>query len=564
MRARALWPQMVVATTLVIVAPALVVLLLYSAGVVTSFWAGVALAGAFGVAASAAGTAYWRRHASADVLFSDLLLWGWLRRLRMERRLVRADELLREVSTADPRREGAVLRELGAALDAEDPYLDGHSRRVARYATMIARRMDLTDEQVARAQAAASIHDIGKLQLPAEVLRKPGRLTHAEFELQKRHTTEGAAMVEPLGDPRLVAAVRGHHERWDGSGYPDGLAGERIPLEARIIGVADTFDAITSVRPYRPPARHKQALEVIAGEAGQQLDPTAARAFLSCYTDRRGVTLGVLGAWTALAPRAREFATSTGAAISAALVTLVAAASMGLGLAEDKVVSAAAQVSAPAPPGTMPAPTRPTPAPGRSGASDHGSSETPSATGAPMGPEPEPALPLLADESSAEDPPPPPAPRSEQTPASPPGPTARAPEPTGPPTPTRTPEPGVTPAPEPTPTPMPAPAPVQTSTPTPAPAPTATAPPAPASEPAPAPAPEPEPTPTPEPEPTPTPTPEPTPTPTPEPTPTPTPEPTPTPTPEPSHSEDECKNGGWIDLGYPNQGQCVAEARRPD
>jgi HD-GYP domain-containing protein (c-di-GMP phosphodiesterase class II) len=257
MRARVRWPQMVAATALVTIAPAVVVWLLSAAGIVTSFWAGVALAAALALAASVAGTSYWRRHASGDVLFSDLLLWGWLRRRRLERRLVRADELLRQAGTAHPEREAAVLSQLGAALDARDPYLDGHSRRVTRYATMIARRIDIRDEQLATVHTAAAIHDIGKLRVPDEVLHKPGRLTEAEFELAKRHTSEGEAMLACLGDPQLAAAVRGHHERWDVTGYPDGLAGERIPLEARIISVADTFDAITSPRPYRPAARRR-------------------------------------------------------------------------------------------------------------------------------------------------------------------------------------------------------------------------------------------------------------------------------------------------------------------
>src|SRR4051812_6314357 len=370
MRARAHWPQMIVATTVVTVAPALVVWILSATGPVTSLWAGVALAAAFAIAASAAGSAYWRRHASGDVLFSDLLVWGWWRRRRMERRLVGADELLREAGSADREREAAVLRELGAALDARDPYLDGHSRRVARFATMIARRMELGDEHVERVQVAASVHDIGKLRVPTEVLRKPGRLTDAEFEVTKRHTSEGASMVECLGDPQLVAAVRGHHERWDGGGYPDGLADERIPLEARIIAVADTFDAITSPRPYRPAARHQHALEVIAAEAGKQLDPAVVRAFISCYSDRRGIALWAIGAWTALAPRARELAASAAVAVAAASVAVaVAGASAGLGLTDeltsDPAGGAAAHGDAQAAAHRTPTPTpaRPKPAP---------------------------------------------------------------------------------------------------------------------------------------------------------------------------------------------------------
>ena len=173
---------MAVATVVVMVFPALVVGVLSALGVLTSLWAGVLLAIALSLALSSAGSAFWRRHASGDVLFSDLLLWGWLRRRRTERRLGRADELLREAGDADSARTTELLRELGAALDAQDPYLDGHSRRVARYVTMIAQRMNLPVEQVERAKAAATIHDIGKLRIPAEVVNKPGPFTDAEFE----------------------------------------------------------------------------------------------------------------------------------------------------------------------------------------------------------------------------------------------------------------------------------------------------------------------------------------------------------------------------------------------
>src|SRR3954470_16044526 len=331
-RSHAPWPQMVAATVLVMVVPALVVGALSALGILTTVWAGALLAVALSLALSSAGSAYWRRHASGDVLFSDLLLWGWLRRRRTVGRLARSDELLRQAGEADSARKVELLHELGAALDAQDPYLDGHSRRVARYVTMIARRMDLPEEQVERAKAAATIHDVGKLRVPEEVVHKPGRLTEAEFELMKQHAAAGGVMVECLGDPGLAAAVRGHHERWDGSGYPDGLAWERIPVEARIISVADTFDAITSARPYRAATPHDKALKVIAAEAGRQLDPEAARAFISCYSDRRGAAL-----WAGLAsiPRQRAGSLSTSpaeltgavsAALTAPLVVVAAAA----------------------------------------------------------------------------------------------------------------------------------------------------------------------------------------------------------------------------------------------
>ncbi len=294
---------MVVATAAVMVLPAVIVGALGALGVISSVWIGVALSALLALAATSLGSAYWRRRTTGDALFSDLLLWGWLRRGRMERRLGRADDLLDEAGTADPERKGEILRDLGVALDAQDPYLDGHSRRVARYAAMTAHRLELPDEQAHRVRTAAMIHDIGKLRIPEAIVNKPGRLTDDEFELMKEHAAEGGKMVESLGDAALAAAVRSHHERWDGSGYPDGLSGEQIPLAARIISVVDTFDALASARSYRAATPHAKVLRIIEQEAGRQLDPDAARAFISCYSDRRGAAM-----WAAIASLPRRVA----------------------------------------------------------------------------------------------------------------------------------------------------------------------------------------------------------------------------------------------------------------
>jgi hypothetical protein len=161
---------------------------------------------------------------------------------------------------------------------------------------MVARQMRLSDEEVRRIRAAAAVHDVGKLRVPAAVLTKPGRLTDDEFELIKHHATEGAALVAGLGDEELTAIVRHHHERFDGYGYPSGLAGADIPLGARIVAVADTFDAITSIRPYRPADSHKRALDHLAAVAGTQLDPAVVRAFVRYYSGRKVSTL-----WAGLA-----------------------------------------------------------------------------------------------------------------------------------------------------------------------------------------------------------------------------------------------------------------------
>ncbi|MGH2969681.1 MAG: HD-GYP domain-containing protein, partial [Solirubrobacteraceae bacterium] len=279
---------MLLATFAVAVVPTLVVSAIQLTGRlngVTSFVVAMCLA----LAAGLAGSALWsRRPGSRDVVFADLMLWGWIRRLRTERRLADATQLL-GLAGPDSRSDRRVelLEQLATALEARDPYTHGHSRRVARHAHMIARQMGLSGAQVATIRSAAALHDVGKVETPRAVLNKPGRLTDEEFATIKRHPVDGAEMVAVLGDPELAAIVRHHHERLDGRGYPDGLAGEQIPLGARIIAVADTFDAITSSRPYRRALAHKKAIDTLKREAGAQLDAAVVSAFLSYYSGRR-------------------------------------------------------------------------------------------------------------------------------------------------------------------------------------------------------------------------------------------------------------------------------------
>ena len=235
--------------------------------------------------------ALWTRDdQSSDLVFGDLLLWGWLRRALAERRL---DAATRELATppGTDRDRAALLRRLSTLLEARDPYTHGHSRRVARHAERIAKEIGLPSGQISKIRAAALVHDIGKINVPRSVLTKPDKLTDAEFALVTRHAADGAAMVAELGDPELAAIVRHHHERMDGRGYPDGLAGGDIPLGERVIAVADAFDAITSTRAYRKPRSHSRALEIMQREAGTQLDAAAVAAFTTYYSARRSVGL---------------------------------------------------------------------------------------------------------------------------------------------------------------------------------------------------------------------------------------------------------------------------------
>jgi len=236
------------------------------------------------------GAALWQRHrGSRDIVFDDLLPWGFARRLLNERRVIKnAERLARGLTRED--QLNALMR-LAKALEAGDPYTHGHSNRVARHAYMIARSMKLSRSDRELIRLAGALHDVGKLRTPREVLTKPTRLTDEEFEIIKRHPRDGAEMVAALDDDELTAMVRHHHERKDGSGYPNKLSGAAIPVGARIISVADTFDAITSKRPYRPSRKHKEAIDILVKEAGTRLDAGVVKAFIAYYTGRRGIRL---------------------------------------------------------------------------------------------------------------------------------------------------------------------------------------------------------------------------------------------------------------------------------
>ncbi|MFT3864562.1 MAG: HD-GYP domain-containing protein [Solirubrobacterales bacterium] len=175
----------------------------------------------------------------------------------------------------------ARLRGLVTALETRVPGAAGHARRVAAQSRLLARRLGLTEHEVRRVECAAHVHDVGKIIVSPEILEKPGKLTPCEFEEVQRHAVFGGRLAASLGDPELTAIVRHHHERLDGSGYPDRLRGEEIPLGARIVAVVDTFDALTSSRPYRKARPPSAAFRVIEEESGVTLDPEVVAAFVT-------------------------------------------------------------------------------------------------------------------------------------------------------------------------------------------------------------------------------------------------------------------------------------------
>jgi hypothetical protein len=281
-------PAVVIATAGVVALPVATIWLLERAGHIRSPALSAVLGAGLSLAVAAGGSTLWLRHqGSRDLLFGELLIWGWLRRVLMERRLRDITALLPRLQSEIPSEQQIeLLKKLASALEAPDPYTHGHTSRVARHAYMIAKGMHLPADEVKRVHTAAAVHDVGKLRVPLEILNKPGKLTDEEFAAIKEHSAVGAEMVSEVGDAELTAMVRHHHERLDGRGYPDGLSGTDIPLGARIIAVADTFDAITSTRSYRSACKHKKAIDILKKEAGTQLDPDAVHAFLAYYTGK--------------------------------------------------------------------------------------------------------------------------------------------------------------------------------------------------------------------------------------------------------------------------------------
>ena len=175
-----------------------------------------------------------------------------------------------------------LLQLMVAAIEARDPYTSGHSQRVARYSRVIARVLGLSSRQVEEIGTAALLHDVGKIHEEfAAILRQPRKLTDPEFAVMKTHTARGAALVSKVSHFKsIVPAVRAHHEMWSGRGYPDGLAGDEIPLGARVITIADTIDAMTTVRPYRPSRTMHEVKAELERVSGVQFDPRICEAIL--------------------------------------------------------------------------------------------------------------------------------------------------------------------------------------------------------------------------------------------------------------------------------------------
>ena len=291
------------------------------------------LTAAASLAAGALGARYQRN-------FSDLLLWNWVARIHAERRLATGTRLLNfdELLHSDrpdwtgelrPWHDLRILTKLASALERKDLYTLGHSRRVARQACRIAAELGLTERELEELAEAAALHDVGKIRVPDTVLKKNGPLTIEEMAAVQEHPEAGARLVSALGRIQLTAAVLHHHESWDGSGYPRGLAGEAIPLFARVIAVADAHDAMTSDRPYRKGMSHERAMETLMEQSGRQFDPRVVAAFERCQ--QRHVVVPALIPLLLSGRRLLRTALSTGSAAAAPAAAAVTATAVLLG-----------------------------------------------------------------------------------------------------------------------------------------------------------------------------------------------------------------------------------------
>ncbi|PYV76294.1 MAG: hypothetical protein DMG96_14665 [Acidobacteria bacterium] len=176
------------------------------------------------------------------------------------------------------------IQMLAGAVDEKDPYTRGHSDRVTKYSVLIAKEMGMPEDFLETVRVSAQLHDVGKIGIEDRILKKPGALTAEEFEIMKTHTTKGANILRPVAQLKeMIPGIELHHESLDGRGYPHALKGDEVPMLARIIAVADTFDALTTNRPYQQAHDCEDALRIIHSISGKRLDPTAVAALQDIY-----------------------------------------------------------------------------------------------------------------------------------------------------------------------------------------------------------------------------------------------------------------------------------------
>jgi len=227
---------------------------------------------------------------------------------RLRGRLTQLMDHLSEPQPNDFTRTLGFLEVLAETIETKDRFMRGHARRVAFYASMIGEKMGLAGEDLHRVRIAAFLHDLGKVGVPTDLLLRSGALEREERAVVEQHPEIGERLLEPLGLPgALTLAIRHHHEWWDGTGYPDGVAGEEIPLPARIVSVADAFDAMSCERPYRAVLPRDIVISELHRYSGTQFDPNAVKALTGLLeTGGDGLDIVLMAEAAADAPREHE------------------------------------------------------------------------------------------------------------------------------------------------------------------------------------------------------------------------------------------------------------------
>ncbi len=208
---------------------------------------------------------------------------------RLERLAHQAEIAIRSVRQRESLSRFALETAMGLteAIESRDPYTGGHCRRLADYSAIMAKELGMASHEIEIVRLGAALHDMGKIVVPDSILKKPGALTPEEYAIVKQHCYSGGQICKRVGFlMNAYPIVYHHHERWDGRGYPDGIAGERVPLGARIVAVMDAYDAMTTDRPYRQAVSREEAQSILRDGGGSQWDPTIVTLFLEMLTAR--------------------------------------------------------------------------------------------------------------------------------------------------------------------------------------------------------------------------------------------------------------------------------------
>lgn len=225
-------------------------------------------------------------HAWVVLLFMPLAILVYYSYALRSQKLRKEIEHMQELGKLND----AIISSLAMAINAKDSTTSKHVNRVREYALSLGRKLGISQDELEAVRIASLLHDIGKIGIPERILCKPGKLSTEEFAIMKSHVEIGAAILEQVPFPwPVVPVVRGHHERWDGLGYPRGLKGEEIPIGARIISLVDVYDALTSERPYRRAMSREQAIAMLRANSGTQFDPRVVEAFIALLPEMDAV-----------------------------------------------------------------------------------------------------------------------------------------------------------------------------------------------------------------------------------------------------------------------------------